>query len=351
MRLKSVQIQHFRSVEDSEEFAIEQVTCLVGKNEAGKSAVLQCLAALNPHAATPAILDRERDYPRRFLTQYLQRHPTEAAIAVSTKWELSEDELAKVKVEFGDGVLKSKEIRILRRYGAAAPEWQVDVDHHKAFEFLFEAHGLDEDEQRSLTAADSTKELIEALAKLSTSTEKQRALLTQLQTYGSVTKKIVAILSQSFPRFMYFTHYDRMDGAIQIELLREITGQNRLGDEGNKGLLLFQEFQNYAGVPLDDILSVNTYETFNAKLQAASNNITDQILEYWTQNPDLSIDVRIEQAKQGDPAPFNTGTIARARIYNHLHRAHVTYRPSIRSRKIRRCDSILPQPSRTRMDR
>ena len=31
--------------------------------------------------------------------------------------------------------------------------------------------------------------------------------------------------------------------------------------------------------------NVATYETFNAKLQAASNNFTDQILEYWTQIP------------------------------------------------------------------
>ena len=30
-------------------------------------------------------------------------------------------------------------------------------------------------------------------------------------------------------------------------------------------------------MPLDEIMDVGTYETFNAKLQAASNNITDQI--------------------------------------------------------------------------
>ena len=71
--LKRVRVTNFRSVDDSEEFTIDQVTCLVGKNEAGKSAILLAMAALNPHASTPATLNKERDYPRRFLTQYEER--------------------------------------------------------------------------------------------------------------------------------------------------------------------------------------------------------------------------------------------------------------------------------------
>ena len=70
---------------------------------------------------------------------------------------------------------------------------------------------------------------------------------------------------------------------------------------------------------------MTTYETFNARLQAASNNITDQILEYWTQNPDLSVVVRIEAARPGDAPPLNTGTVARARIDNSLHRVDTPF--------------------------
>jgi predicted ATP-dependent endonuclease of OLD family len=65
MKLQTVHVTNFRSAEDSEVFQTGQVTCLVGKNEAGKSAILLALAALNPHPATPAVLDKERDYPRR----------------------------------------------------------------------------------------------------------------------------------------------------------------------------------------------------------------------------------------------------------------------------------------------
>ena len=46
MRLKKIRVSNFRSVDDSEEFDADPVTCLVGKNEAGKSAILLALAAL-----------------------------------------------------------------------------------------------------------------------------------------------------------------------------------------------------------------------------------------------------------------------------------------------------------------
>jgi len=48
MKLIKAQVTNFRSVEDSGEFDIDQVTSLVGKNEAGKSALLLAITALNP---------------------------------------------------------------------------------------------------------------------------------------------------------------------------------------------------------------------------------------------------------------------------------------------------------------
>ena len=52
MKLRAAHIKHFNSVRDSNEFKIdEKVTCLVGKNESGKTASLQALAKLNPLTA------------------------------------------------------------------------------------------------------------------------------------------------------------------------------------------------------------------------------------------------------------------------------------------------------------
>ncbi len=108
LQLEKVRVTNFRSVDDSEEFSIDPVTCLVGKNEAGKSAILLALAALNPHAATPALFDNERDYPRRLLTQYEERHKDEEALAVSTEWRLSRAELTRIEQALGKGAVTSR---------------------------------------------------------------------------------------------------------------------------------------------------------------------------------------------------------------------------------------------------
>ncbi len=44
MQLKAVRVQMFRNIVDSGEVAIERdVTCLVGKNESGKTALLSAI--------------------------------------------------------------------------------------------------------------------------------------------------------------------------------------------------------------------------------------------------------------------------------------------------------------------
>ena len=116
MKLTSAQITNFRSVDDSGSFEIRDVSCLVGKNEAGKSAVLMALAALNPHPATPALLNKERDYPRRHLTAYDQRHGGKAATAIQTTWELSDEEISAIEAELCEGILSSSRVAISRAY-------------------------------------------------------------------------------------------------------------------------------------------------------------------------------------------------------------------------------------------
>ena len=64
MKLKTVHIQEFKSIWDSNEFEVGRVTCLVGKNEAGKTAVLEALYRLNPIIEEDGSFDVTDDYPR-----------------------------------------------------------------------------------------------------------------------------------------------------------------------------------------------------------------------------------------------------------------------------------------------
>jgi energy-coupling factor transporter ATP-binding protein EcfA2 len=325
MKLISVHVTNFRSVEDSGPFSVEQVTCLVGKNEAGKSAVLLALAALNPHPSTPAIFDKERDYPRRFLTAYPQRHKDGEAVAVQTEWQLDASELQAVAAELGQGVLVNPVVVVNRHYNAKQPELKVEIDLSKAIENALAPGGFDDTQLATLKSAQNTVGLIEKLAGLPAPTPEQQKVLERLKAYGTLTNAVTRILRRTLPTFMYFSNYDRMEGAVQFEQLQQLTANNQIQQDEYSGARLFLEFMDYAGVPLAEILKVDTFETFNAQLQGASNNITDQILEYWTQNPDLEVRVTVSPGKSGDKPPFNNGTVGRARIYNHLHRVDTPF--------------------------
>ena len=123
MKLAKVRVTNFRSVEDSGEFDANDLLCLVGKNEAGKTTVLQALGGLNPHPSTPLAYDVERDYPRRWLPDYKTNNPSQEAVVVTTKWTLSDIEKASIENVLGQGALTEAPITILRRFGATEPEW------------------------------------------------------------------------------------------------------------------------------------------------------------------------------------------------------------------------------------
>jgi predicted ATPase len=325
MKLVRAKVTNFRSAEDTGEFKLDHVTCLVGKNEAGKSAVLTALATLRPHSATPMKLDKERDYPRRYLTQYAERHGAEQAIAITTWWELDDGDKAYIAERVGAGAVKSKEIRIERRYGED-PTWSFETDKVKAINHALKDRGFEEAQLAALRSANNYADLAGLLAKLPAATEPQKKLAEQLPKWGSIEGRVKTLLEQRLPYFMYFSNYDRMAGAVQIEHLLEIKGNATEWDkEKNRGVRLFSDFFDYAGAPLEEIRGINTYETFNARLKAASNNITDQILEYWEQNPDLAVQIEVDQGRAGDSPPLNTGTVARARIYNGLHRVDTPF--------------------------
>jgi hypothetical protein len=281
MRLTNVQITNYRSAEDSGDFSIDRgVTCLVGKNEAGKSAVLLALASVNPHAATPIVLNKERDYPRRFLTAYAQRHPEQEAIVAATAWELSPEEIDAIIQEFGDVLVRMPvegvaaaprppQVKVIRRYNTPEPEWLVEIDLRKALDHLLVTGEFDEAQLPLLQSAKSEMELRDLIQKIPQLTEKQRAILDKLSAAPTITTGIINILKPRLPFFMYFSTYDRMDGAVQSEHIQSLKSNGQLQLDANRGQRLFHDFLHYAGAPLEEVTNVRTYETFNARLQAA----------------------------------------------------------------------------------
>ncbi|WP_417476663.1 AAA family ATPase [Maricaulis sp.] len=327
MQLKNVHVKNFRSVEDSGLFNVEHLTCLVGKNEAGKTAILQAIAGLNPHPATPFSYERERDYPKRYLARYEERHGDKDAEVIRTTWQLEDNEIAALKAELGPNCLSGRTVTISRTYHSSGTNWSLPIDEAKVLKHLISASGFSAAEKSQVGQPATVAELVGKLSKL-TDNVKHKALHDLLSGYPrqSVFSKAREILEPHFPQFMYFSNYDRMNAIVHLETLRaREEDQTLFSDETLRGDRLFLEFLEYANTSLSDILHAATFESFNAKLQAASNVLTEEILEYWTQNQDIEIRVNVAQGRPGDPAPFNSGAVGRARIYNLLHKADTSF--------------------------
>lgn len=321
MKLKKARVQNFRSIEDTGEFDINELTCLVGKNEAGKTAILQAIEAQRPYSKATAAYDVTKEYPRRFVTQFAQRHPDEKAVVCTTKWELEDKDIAILKAEFGDSFITGDEVVIQSGYGFGTT-WQIQEDEKKAIEHLFTKFKLDATERNVLNAAINSKQLHDTLKELQR-TEKQESLFQHIAKYRnqSISLKAIDLLSRNTPKFIYVSHYDRMAGQIAVEALIRQQNEGTASKEDE----IFLSLLNLAGTSLDDLKDSTKYEDLKAKCEAASNTITEQIFKYWSQNDALEVQLDFSQGRPQDPAPFNSGTVVRARVWNGNHRASVPF--------------------------
>ncbi|MBI3526804.1 MAG: hypothetical protein HY067_02430 [Betaproteobacteria bacterium] len=123
MKLRGVHVREFKSVWDSNPFEVDRVACLVGKNEAGKTAILQALYRLNPIVASDGNFDVTDDYPRSEVENYQQDIETKRrmhAKVIEATFALDEAELNAIKEKFGSNVLSKPEIVLSKSYSKSA---------------------------------------------------------------------------------------------------------------------------------------------------------------------------------------------------------------------------------------
>lgn len=322
MRLKSAHVQNFRCVEDSEPFTVDNVTCLVGKNESGKTSLLTALYRLNPHDNSDRKFDREQDYPRRKLVEYDDLHEDEDATVITTQWVLDEADVKAAKALVGDAAFNASEISISRKYDVdQANSWSIHVDDEAALQHVIDTSTLHGEEKTALSEFTSIADLKKHLNGLGDkSTERHQKLLEHLNKSfkrDRATLAVIDLLHARMPKFVYFSQYDRMPGQVSLtELIQQ---------KDNPKFRVFMSFLELAKISIDEVQKIKTFESLIARLEAASIKISREIFEFWSQNKHLKVEVRIDEGQPGDPAPFNSGKIVRLRIRNTHHDVTVSF--------------------------
>ncbi len=324
VKLVAAHATNYRNILDSNVVDIGQSTCLVGKNEAGKSAFLKALEGLRSTEPGFTQYNKITNYPRQHLSEYASIHGGEEAEVMTATWMLEAADVRAVEMELGDGVLQDTRFEISKTYEQTGSSWTFSIDEDKALAHLVSKSGLSVDDKAVLSEARTTAKAHEALAALSARTPPQDALFAIIGKFREqrATLRAIDILSKRMPKFMYFSHWDRMSGQLSIN---KLNADKQQGVEMDSGDRVFLDFLEYAGTTLEELVATTQFEELNAKCEAAALRITNQIFDYWTQNDELKIKVVLSEGKSGDPAPFNSGPVARARVENNLHGVTVPF--------------------------
>ena len=317
MILESARVENFKCIDDSTEFSVRSLTALVGKNESGKTALLKALYRINPILPVDGSF-LETEYPRRRWAAYRQHKASAPDPVVTATWRLEEPDIALVNDLLGPDVLPGYTVAVTRGYDNRL-EWHIDVDERRVVSNLMRRAKLDSDELRSLWSATTVAELVQTLRTVETPSPAQRTLMLEAEERhagGPLAGQVAAMLEKRLPRFLYFAEYHRLPGEVSIDELMRRKAANELTVVDTIFLALLE----LANTTPEDLQNIDQFEYLVAELEAVSQRITRDVMEYWSQDRSLEVDFRCDAARPHDPPPFNTGYVMRTRIRNTRHR-------------------------------
>lgn len=310
MQLKAVRVQMFRNIVDSGEVAIEpDVTCLVGKNESGKTALLSAIYRAKPvHQGDT--FDVTKHYPRWRLSRDRRDRRVEGIQPIECVYELEESDAQAVEDVLGPDVLQTQTFMTSRGYSGPGAA-NLEVDNRLACDALFRAAGSPTALQEVFVGLDEPAEIAKVAASLEPpdggafTTEQLAALKDEAATRvgtGTVWQKAVHILSDRQPQFFYFGDYQTLPGRIDV---RALGGSDLLG---TTPLQTARALLELAGTTAEALTEEN-FEERKAELEAVSNELTEEVFKYWTQNAELSVEIDMDKVTE----PTNLGQQAVAR--------------------------------------
>lgn len=349
MKLRHVEVTDYKSVRKSGSFSISDITCLVGKNESGKTAILEALYRLNPIIEADGKFDVTDDFPRSDVEDY--RQEVEAgrrkhAVAVSAIFELEDTDLEEVNNKYGKHAFSDRKITVTKGYDNKL-QIVFSLNQPAIVQHLTGAAGITGD-------ATKLKTLVELATHLSSASSKQAAAQTQAmasanapadtpekakaideaaklaETAGAkqLRESLAPVVKASthdffwntyfkgkLPKFLYFDEYYQMKGAVNIEELQRRQQQSVLekSDHPMLGLIML------ARLKLTEMINPErTIELVN-KLQGASNHLSKQVLKYWSQNKHIRLNFDVRPARPGDPEGMKTGTNLWGFVHDEVH--------------------------------
>lgn len=299
MKLVGVRIRRFRNIIDSEEVDVShQVTCLVGKNESGKTAFLHALYRLNP--ARPNVEFSVLDHYPAWMEKRDRQSGEDLGTVMPVEVTFSIDNADKeyLSSQFGNGVINNDIITIGRNYNNRLV-YTIDVSEKAFVEYVI---GTVEWPRGTKTDANKCKtitDLYEYSQKLHSDSaggndyEKISQViedeLNKIPKEKNFKEAVWEFLQPRIPKFLYFSEYSKLPYSVPIRDI--LTKEKSLLNDGE---LTARALLMLAATEKDYLVNAD-YERRKRELENVANLLTQEVLEYWSQNPELRVSPDITQ--------------------------------------------------------
>ena len=323
MKLLSVRITNFQCIQDSNEFEMDDITCLVGKNESGKSALLQALYRLNPVVDLDKSYNMENDYPRKYFVEFeSQIDSIEVdSTVVEAKFILEDFDLQNIAKEFGENFLiDCEQVLTVKKgylyeiqYSGLKINEEIAVDHVNGmiteelnkidtydwyYEDEYDEHGSNK--RVDMSDLDVINSYITS-ERLGEYEELER--LFEISDDSRFMEVLHETLNRYLPKFMYFDEYYQMKGMENLDSLQERINNNNLLESDHPLLGMLK----LAGLKVDQLLKADNTNSLITKLEAAAKKLTAKFANYWSQNEYIKIKFDIRPGLPRDPQGMNNG--------------------------------------------
>lgn len=324
MKLKKFSVRNFRSIWNSNAVEIDdRITCLVGKNESGKTALLQALYRTNPIVVTDSGFNPTYDYPKREVGNYqfnIESGTSEHSQVAEVQYTLEEKDKEIVTDLFGPSSLKGQTLTHKAYYGEPQKnDLVLDLDHNEAIKHLAQGKELSDAIRQDLQAATTWREFLDKLEAVE-ATDAVNSLQAQLEPFQSDdlgADVANELLWPRCPKFMYFDEYYQLEGRANIQALIQRQNDNQLQSSDYPLLGLI----SLAHLRLDQLSSADSTTDLKNKLEGAGSLLTQQVVTHWSQNKHIQMRFDVRDAKSGDPEGMQNGVNIWGEVYDTVHMA------------------------------
>ncbi|MDP9890517.1 AAA family ATPase [Pseudarthrobacter enclensis] len=306
MKLTSFRVRRYKNVLDSTEVSVESdVTTLVGMNESGKSTMLDALYRLNP-VYGDTFVERD-DYPRWRWKRDGRKEDLSVVSPIEATFLLDENDLEAFRDALGEGVVTRETVTVGRRYNGSLwigvsvdePRFLKNVltDHPEA-ETLLEVHATVTSLKEALAskpkpapavveaAEDAEEDADENAAAAGEALRRITSLIGDAEDVGAIARETVR---SRMPKFFRFASYQNLEGRVDVAALRTLENEQPGASPKQTARALLR----LADTDIDSVTDAE-FESRTAELEAVSSDLSREMAEYWSTNPELRIKVEIE---------------------------------------------------------